>query len=351
MSFFAGAQIYKYKLEQRIGGGNFGEVWTAIDMALDAKVAVKLLDKTQYSIDERLLEAQIGNRLQHSNVVNIKGADIFKVNGIPIVAISMPYYSNGSVLSRLNSLNFLDLQEALKCLVDILRGLEYLHENGYYHCDIKPNNILVGDRQEYLLSDYGITCYSPDHHAVTPRQSYLPHISPETLSKDIYDERTDIYQLGLTAFRLINGISEIRVDFEKDQIAFNAKVLQGKIITPDSYKPYVPLAIRRIINKATNPDPDERYQTSLEMRRAFERVKLIGNCTGDAAGNLILLQANNSYRYEIIPMPGNKFSLYTYKQNIKSGSENHYLRYCIKNLTSKQLHKKLQDLCLEIISG
>ena len=225
------------------------------------------------------------------------------------MAISMPYYSNGSVLSRLNSLNFLDIQEAIRCLIDILRGLEYLHENGYYHCDIKPNNILVGDRNEYLLTDYGITCYSPDHQAVTPRQSYLPHISPETLGQNIYDGRTDIYQMGLTAFRLINGISEIRCDFDKNRAIFDKRVLQGKVISSIGYKSYVPFKVRRIINNATHKNPDERYQTPLEMRRALERIRLIGNCTSDTAGNLLLLQGHNTYRYEIIPTSKNQFSL------------------------------------------
>jgi serine/threonine protein kinase len=92
VNYTSGSRIYKYSLENKIGGGEFGEVWTAIDLALNARVAVKLLDKTQYTVDERLLEAQIGNRLQHANVVNIKGADVIDVSGNAVVAISMPYF-------------------------------------------------------------------------------------------------------------------------------------------------------------------------------------------------------------------------------------------------------------------
>ena len=65
-------QIYKYQLVKRIGGGNFGEVWLANDNTLKTQCALKLLPKNDTSIDERLLEAQIGNRLQHNNVINIK---------------------------------------------------------------------------------------------------------------------------------------------------------------------------------------------------------------------------------------------------------------------------------------
>lgn len=351
MTYTKGNTIYKYSLEDRIGGGNFGEVWIATDLALQTKMAVKLLDKSQYSIDERLLEAQIGNRLQHANVVNIKGADVINVNGDSIVAISMPYFSNGSVLSQLNSLNFLDFKKSIKCLIDVLRGLEYLHENGYFHCDIKPNNILVGNKSEYLLTDYGITCYSPDHTAVQPKQSYLPHISPETIEKNLYDMRTDIYQLGLTAFRLLNGISEIRDEFDKDRKAFNDKVINGSIITSAKYKPYVPHSVRRIINKAVSLNPDDRYQTALEMRRALERVQVVGDCTGDASGNLILLRGANAYRYEIKIIKKNIFSLATYKRNLKTGNETRFLKYCLNNLSEKDLKKHLQDFCLEIVCG
>lgn len=349
MIYRSDLRIYKYLLKNKIGGGSFGEVWTAKDTALDCEVALKLLDSSRYSIDERLLEAQIGNRLLHSNVVNIKGADVVDVDNERIVMISMPYFPNGSVLSQLNSLNFLDLKKSIKCLIDILRGLEYLHENGYFHCDIKPNNILVGDKSEYLLSDYGITCYSPSHIAVKPKASYFPHISPEIISDNLYDARTDIYQIGVTAFRLINGISEIKDDFKKDRDSFRNNVIAGKIITPSRYKFYVPMAIRKIINKSVAVEPSERYQTALEMRRALERVQLIGDCTADDLGNLILKREQNEYRYEIINKQKNVFNLNVYKKNIKSGNETRFCKYCLKGLSEKALNNQLQKLCTEII--
>ena len=71
MAYSTGDRIYKYILENRIGGGSFGEVWIATDIAINTKIALKLLDKTQYTIDERLLEAQIGNRLQRTQMLLI----------------------------------------------------------------------------------------------------------------------------------------------------------------------------------------------------------------------------------------------------------------------------------------
>lgn len=76
---------------------------------------------------------------------------------------------------------------------------------------------LMKRRLELLWS---ITCHSPTHEAVSPRSLYLPHAAAESISENRYDARTDIYQLGLTAFRLINGISTVKEKFDKDYEAF-----------------------------------------------------------------------------------------------------------------------------------
>lgn len=349
MKYVKGQQIYKYILKSYIGGGNFGEVWLANDAAIASDFAVKFLDQKDYSIDERLLEAQIGHRLHHTNVVNITGADVLDITGNAVVAIAMPYLQNGSITNHVNSLNFIDLKKSIRCVIDILRGLEYLHEHSFFHCDIKPSNILVGNVGEYLLSDYGITCFSPTHNYVSPKQTYLPHRAPETLNGNVYDIRTDIYQLGLTTFRLFNGISEIKDDFLSDRTSFDAKIKEGKVIIPAKYKPYVPHTIRRIINKATALNPNDRYQTALDMRRAFEQVQVPGDCTSDSAGQLILCRDDNQYRYDIVCIGKNLFNLDAFKRTIKTGRETRYTKYCLKNLTKKELEKNIQNFCLDII--
>ncbi len=351
MRYSKGEVIYKYQLVSYIGGGAFGEVWLTIDKSLDSPCALKLLPKNDTSIDERLLEAKIGSRLLHPNVVNIKYADIIHYGNppTPVVTIAMPFYQQGAVTSKLNSCNFLDTRVAVKCLMDVLRGLEYLHENGYFHCDIKPNNILIGEHGEFILTDYGITCYSPTHEAVQPRQCYLPHTAPETFISNVYDERADIYQIGITAFRLFNGISALKSEFTADQATFQRDVICGKVVTESKYQPYIPNKIKRIISKATACNPADRYQTALEMRRAFEQLFLRGTCTSDSNGNIVFNTNGSSYRYEVQSIADRKYDFIALKKNLKSGRETKATKFCAYKVTKGDVQKRIKAMANSLL--
>lgn len=352
MKYTPGQQIYKYQLIQKIGGGEFGEVWTADDNAIMTRLAVKLLDQAHCSIDERLLEAQIGNRLIHPNVVNIRNADVVNIGSpaVPIVIIAMPFYQNGSAASKINSANFLDLDEALRCLIDVLRGLEYLHENGYYHCDIKPQNILVGEHGEYVISDYGITCHSPTHTAVSPRSLYLPHAAAESITYNRYDVRTDIYQLGLTAFRLINGISTIKDEFAKDREAFKKKILDGKVVADTDFQPFVPRKLRRIILKACSANPEERFQSALEMRRELERINLNGGtATSNEHGRITILQKRYAYFFETAVKAKKCIAFMAFKENLISHRITRVAEYSCQVKNLKDIKNAAQRFFLDLL--
>jgi serine/threonine protein kinase len=347
-----GMEIYKYRLQNIIGRGEFGEVWTAQDAALDTTIAIKLLDKERISIDERLLEARIGASLNHPNVVNIKGADIIDFCNPPvsIVVITMPYYANGSVAGKVNSANFLDLAQAVKCLIDVLRGLEYLHENNYFHCDIKPQNILVGENGEYIVSDYGLTSYSPTHAAITPRLTYIPHAAPETISDSVYDIRTDIYQLGITAYRLLSGISLVKDEFAKSRERFEQKVLEGKLISKGGFQPFVPIKLRKIILKAVDANPDKRYQTALEMRRELEKINLKGaTATADQHGQTIVRKAGYSYYYRLEHKARGASVFQAYKENEGTHKVTKVSAYTCRPVNTSEIRKAEENFFLSLM--
>jgi eukaryotic-like serine/threonine-protein kinase len=292
--FSAGTQIYKYRLVKELGSSQ-GDVWLAQDCATNKQVALKFLDGANRPVAERLWEAQIGARFRHPNLCEVLYADVVSIGATSFVAISQTYYQHGACTRQLQGPGVLPAKSVQKLLMDVLMGLEYLHQNAVYHNDLKPANILVSDHGDYVITDYGIS-YSLASGA-KPISFYQPHVPPETITNNRHDPcvLSDIYQLGLTAYRLLNGLDEVVSSFTADPTAFRQGVAAGTIPDRDAFSPFLPASLRRIVCRAIEADPIKRYQGALEMRRDLERTNIPIQWTYDLGGNLNCITNNASY--------------------------------------------------------
>ncbi|MES2658328.1 MAG: serine/threonine-protein kinase [Verrucomicrobiota bacterium] len=347
-----GTRLYKYELTACIGGGCFGDVWLATDMTINKIVAVKILEASTVTIDERLNEARIGNQLNHQNLVKVHYADVVNHGGHDLVLIAMDYQASGSVLGKLNAANFLTIPEARNCIIDTLRGLEYLHELGLYHSDIKPNNILVGSGGEHLLTDYGISCHSPTLCPVAPRNAYRLHIAPEVLNSMQIDAHTDIYQVGLTAFRLLNGIGTLRDKYNRlGDPAYIDLVQRGRLVESADYQPFIPRALRTIVNKAISVNPMDRYQSTLDMRRALEGVVFPGYWTCLPTGVFQGHSAGNLFHFEEQFLPGSIVNFTATKTNERSCRTANVAAYCARKVTRTQADELKKKFMQFVVTG
>jgi len=349
--FSSGEQIYKYQLAERLGGGQFGDVWLAHDASIDSMVAVKIIQSSSDEVISKLQEAQIGNHLDHSNLVKVHYADIGEYKDVSLAIIAMDNHSNGSILNQLNPCGFLSISQTLKWIADVLKGLEYLHSQGFFHNDIKPSNILIGANGEGILTDYGISCYSPNLQPVPPVSSYIIHLAPETITTGAISVLTDIYQIGVTLFRLLNGagiIAHMRKEMGDEK--FREKVIRG-LIKSEDYLPFIPTGLRRVINKALNPNPAKRFQSVVDMRRAIERMDFPGYWDCDENGILFGEDERNFYHFEISKLTNGKIIFTTMKINKNSGRETKISKYCQKNLTEKDCKRLQKNLMQAVVTG
>lgn len=320
MNFKTGDIIYKFTLIKKLGG-NFGDVWQAFDNSINREIALKILEPSFEPIAKLLDEARIGNKFNHKNLLPIHYADVTTVGGITYTLISQEYYKNGDITNHLNPHNFLTLPQTLKVLQDVLFGLEYLHNSGFYHNDIKPGNILIDDQNNYVLADYGIAGFSPTIDPVIPKNSYMVQSAPETDgSSPNISIQSDIYQVGCTAYRLLNGISNLKNEFiSLGAVAYAESKSKGKIPDTSKYQAFVPSSLKTIINKALNINPSSRYSSALEMRRKLEKLYFPGYWTSDSSSKLIGIGKKYTYQFEIEAKPNNLFSIYLNKKNKSSG--------------------------------
>ena len=344
-----GTILYKYKLISLIGRGNFGDVWRATDIALKRNCAIKILNSA-YSIDQRLKEAQIGNCLDHHNLVRVHYADVIVKHNLVIIV--MDYLPNGSAENKANLQKFIPLNEAIDIVTDVLKGLEYLHANDYIHNDIKPANILFGNQGQAMLSDYGIAGVSTDGSPTVAPSSYRPHKAPEIDDTGHVSVSTDVFQVGMTLMRLVCGLNIlVSKKRERSWEEYSADIANGKLISSADFPTHVPPKIRSIIRKATAQKPVDRFRTALEMRRQMEKLHFSGSWTVDVNDRMLGEDAKSYYCFEKLRSGDSEYTINCWKTSKKSKRTQRVTRFCKKNVSPRDAEKTIDQFIKFVVMG
>ncbi len=352
INFEPGQQIYKYSLQKLIGRGEFSQVWLATDHSVKKDIALKILNPSNSSITDKLKEAVVGNRMNHENLVRVHYADVVIFNDSEVVLLAMDYQKNGCITKNVNCLKYVKLNSAIKSIIEILRGLDYLHQEGVLHNDIKPNNIMIGDNEECLLSDYGISARVTENEYIQSRYNYHPHMSPESYNLGLVNTKTDIYQVGLTLFRLINGVNLISELFNKYKPnEYKELVISGKIINDNDWKLFIPNSLRRIVKKAVQVNSSDRYNTALEMRRDLEKLNFKGYWELTTDNNFVGNLKNNIYSYSVESRNSQNVDFLAYRTNRKSSRKTKVSKFCNYNIKSSKLVKVKKKFMTAVVEG
>ncbi|MCQ1769556.1 serine/threonine protein kinase [Neorhizobium galegae] len=351
VSLVPGMNLYKYRLTSRIGAGSFGEVWLAHDLAIQREYAIKIL-QPGVSVDQRLREAQIGNRLEHNNLVYVHQADVVPVAGEHVVILAMDFQPHGSVEGLANAAGYLPLPAVLRIARDILQGLEYLHARNFYHNDIKPGNILLGPQGQAMLSDYGITGVSSNGAPVAAPNAYVLHRAPEVLATGNIGVSSDIFQVGMTLARLLIHLDHLRaIRSSIGPAQYEQEIAAGSLLEPQDFGCHIPAAVRRVVLRAMHPDQSQRYSSALEMRRALEKLDYPGYWTVDGAGNEVGISRKHEFSYSVSPAIGGKFDVTCSKRNTSSGNSQRITQFCKRGLNQKTADKVVAGFKQFVVTG
>ena len=332
-----------FDFKRRLGAGQFGEVWLVNDKALDAERALKTIlpsnmpDKTNF-----FKEAQLLKEVEHHNIVKVFEAGKLPDNRI---YVSMEFLPKGSVYDEARG-NFVHLTRAKRIMVDVLRGLEQAHLKNVLHRDIKPANILIGNEDQGKLSDFGLAVKAKKGIFTYSAKEYLYtiHLAPEFFSTGIFTALTDIYAAGVTFYRLINGdVFLPSLDYNE----LKKRVIKGQYINKKAYRIFVPLSIRRFINKVIESNPQKRFQSSIKMRRALEKINIVRNWNETSFENRTVCTSCKKNKMIRITMGINiKKECYV---TIEHGSTKKNLRK-IRNMCRKGMNiKQSQRFCAKIL--
>ena len=262
----------QYDIERELGRGGMGVVYLAHDVKLDREVAIKVLPPLlagSADVRERFLrEARTAARLSHPNIVAIHRADEIDSR----VFFVMGYIAGESLGDRLRRSGPLEPGAAVPLIREVALALAYAHERGIVHRDIKPENILLdASSGRAMVTDFGIARVAEAAPLTMSGQvlGSVHFMSPEQVSGDKLDGRSDLYSLGVVAFQTLSG--RLPFDSESASAVIVAHVTKAAP-TLRSVAPGVPEPLARVIDACLAKDPDARYATGTALARALEEA-------------------------------------------------------------------------------
>jgi eukaryotic-like serine/threonine-protein kinase len=262
----------RYELGERLGYGGMSTVQVALDRRLERQVAVKLLaehlaEDSQF-ISRFKREALSAARLVHPNIVQVFDFGQDQASGRYYIV--MEYIKGRSGAEILREEVRLGVSDTLELVDGACRGLAHAHRMGVIHRDVKPGNILRSDDGAVKLADFGIAkAMAGDTSQITQAGSVLgtaAYLAPEQASGHEVGPAADLYGLGVVTYQLLAG----RLPYDANSLTELALMQQRAYPARlDDIAPEVPAALAVAVELALSLEPQERYSSAEEMRRAL----------------------------------------------------------------------------------
>ncbi len=254
----------RYEITEKIAQGGMSVVYKALDLNLNRYDAVKVL-KPEFSSNKDILdkfkqEANAVAFLSHPNIVNIYNVG----SEDQIHYIVMEYVKGKTLKEVIKAQGKLSVEETLNYSYQIARALESAHNSNIIHRDIKPQNIMLTKDGLIKVTDFGIAKHS---NSVTITNSgkiigSAHYFSPEQARGNMTDGRSDIYSLGIVMYEMVTG----QVPFDAESpITIALKHMQEPLPSPRALNPSVSAGLEKVILKATEKNPIDRYQRIEDM--------------------------------------------------------------------------------------
>jgi len=264
-------RLGKYELHQLLGEGAMGIVWKAYDTVLRRYVALKLLSasfrKTKDMHERFLREARAAGAIQHANIVTVY--DLGESEGQLFIAMELV---EGRDLSDMIALRDpLALERKLDIAIEVLIGLHFAHQRGVIHRDVKPSNVRVMPDGRVKIMDFGIArlqkADATGSGAIVGTPTYM---APEQITNGAITPATDVFSVGCMLYELLCY-----------QRPFEAESIHGvlyQVLTTEprplrTVAPSIPAALERVVAKAMNKVPHERYESAGQMMSTLQQIR------------------------------------------------------------------------------
>jgi len=250
----------RYQIIEELGRGGMGRVYKAVDIEIDEKIAIKVLNpeisRDANTIERFRNELKVARRIRHKNVCQM--FDLEKSDGMYF--ITMEYVSGEDLKNTINRLGQLSEGKSLIIAKQICKGLAEAHHLGIVHRDLKPQNIMIDRAGDVRLMDFGIA-RSQMSAGLTETGAMIgtpEYMSPEQAVGEDVDHRSDIYSLGIILFELVTGKTPFKGE---TAVSVALKHKTEKPPDPRKLNEHVSYKLGDVILKCLEKDRNKRYES------------------------------------------------------------------------------------------
>jgi serine/threonine protein kinase len=280
-------EISHYEILEKLGEGGMGVVWKARDTRLERFVALKLLPASKTADPARrqrfMQEARAASALNHPRIITIYEID--RENDADFIAME---FVPGRTLDQLITGRGLRIGEALKYAIQIADALAAAHAAGIIHRDLKPPNVMVTEKGDVKVLDFGLaklmedaTGITEDEHtrtivaaqARTEEGTILgtaAYMSPEQAEGKKVDARSDIFSFGSLLYEMLTGRRAFQGDSKMSTLA---AILNREPEPLEKLNPGLPRELVRIVQRCLRKDPDRRAHSMQDLKLALEEIR------------------------------------------------------------------------------
>ena len=266
-----GKTISHYKIIEKVGEGGMGVVYKSEDSKLKRIVALKFLSQQALGAQEEKTrffhEAQAAAALNHPNICTVYEID--DAEGQTFIA--MEYIEESSLKAKIES-GPLHLREALDISIQVAEGLQEAHEKGIIHRDIKSANIMITQRGQAKIMDFGLAKLAGRTKVTKAGMTMgtVAYMSPEQAQGLAVDQRTDIWSLGVMLYEMVTGQLPFGGEFDQ---AVVYSLIHEEPEPMTALRTGVPMELERIVYKCLAKSPEERYQHADELAADLQKLR------------------------------------------------------------------------------
>jgi len=264
-----------FDITKNLGKGNFSVVHLGVRKKSSEEFAIKSIDKEKIqnkldSIESIINEIKTLRKLNHPHIIKLY--EVYETE--LYIHLVFEYLRGGELFDQIDERGIFSEQEAQSLIKSMLQTLKYMHNLGIIHRDLKPENIILQNHDDllsYKIADFGLSCFCMPGEKMTIRCGSAGFVAPESLNKEGYNCKADIFSLGIISHILLTGIPPFQKNTYKETLMANKDCVLN--FEHEMWN-NVSIEAKYFIKEVTLRDPEKRPNAAQAIENPWFKLKL-----------------------------------------------------------------------------